>query len=84
MKKNKINYNNIKIKTEFTENSCSEEYYIALAEGKSYSCIVCIRYFHNVPGFQKLSKTIVTIVNNKGILKINIVVVGPSMIGDLG
>lgn len=46
--------------------------------------IVSIMYFHSVSGFQILCNMTIAFVNNEGIVKINIVVVGPSMIGNLG
>ena len=46
--------------------------------------IVRIGYFHSVPGVQRLSNAIIAFVSDGGVAKINIVVVGPSMIGDPG
>ena len=41
-------------------------------------------YFHSVLGFQILCNMTIAFVNNEGIVKINIMVVGPSMIANLG
>ena len=46
--------------------------------------IVRIVYFHSVPEVQKLSNSKIAFVNDEGVFKNNIVVVGPRMIGDPG
>lgn len=55
-----------------------------LLNGKKARVIVSVMYFHSVLGFQILCNMTIAFVNNEGIVKINIMVVGPSMIANLG